>query len=285
MKTIMVPIDSGGRDRVLLEAALALAGRFRAHLEVLHIRHDPEEMLHATGMALPGSMRESVLEIGVRQANEEAERARALYDEVCAEAGVNQVDEPPFPDEASAVWRDRTGKPSLLVALRGRLADLIVVSRPGGDPRESELLEAALLETGRPVLIVPPGPPPKSVGTRIAIGWNGSTVAAKAVMEAAPFLEEAESIVILTTGEVRHDQLSARDLQRHLSWHGMSAEITTFKEKHGKISGPMLSEAHAFGADLLLLGGYGTSLTRNVILGGVTRAMLEVSDLPLLMAH
>lgn len=285
MKTILVPIDSGGRDRVLLETALALAGRFRAHLEVLHIRQDPEEMLHATGMALPGSMRESVLEVGARQADELAGRARALFDEVCAAAGVNQVDEPPFPDEASVVWRDRTGKPSLLVALRGRLADLIVVSRPQEEARDSEVLEAALLETGRPVLIVPPGAAPASVGTRIAIGWNGSTVAAKAVMAAAPFLAEAEAIVILTTGESRHDQLSARDLQRHLAWHGMSAEITTFQEKAGKISGPMLTEAHAFGADLLLLGGYGTSLTRNVILGGVTRAMLEVSDLPLLMAH
>ena len=285
MKTILVPIDSEGRDLALLETTLALAGRFRAHVEVLHIRRDPEEMLHATGMALPGSMRKSVLEVGVRQADEGAYRARALFDEACATAGVNQVEAPPFPDEASVVWRDRTGKPSLLIALRGRLADLIVVSRPADDPRDTEILEAALLETGRPVLIVPPGDAPKSVGKRIAIGWNGSTVAAKAVMAAAPFLAEAEAITILTTGEARHDQLSARDLQRHLAWHGMNAEITSFKEKAGKISGPMLAEAHAFGADLLLLGGYGTSLTRNVILGGVTRAMLEVSDLPLLMAH
>ena len=161
MKTILVPIDSGGRDRALLQTAFDLAGRFRAHLEVLHVRHDPEEMLHATGMALPGSMRKSVMEVGARQAEEQAERARALFDEICAAAGVNQVAEPPFPDEASVVWRDRTGKPSLLVALRGRLADLIVVSRPTDEPRDREVLEAALLETGRPVLIVPPGAPPK----------------------------------------------------------------------------------------------------------------------------
>ena len=285
MKTILVPFDSGERDGPLLETALALAGRFKAHLEVLHVRPDPADMLHATGMALPGSMRDSVLEVGTRQAEEGAEQARRLFNEICAGTAVELVEEPPFPDKASVVWRDRNGKPALLVALRGRLADLIMVPRPTDDHAANEVLEAALLETGRPVLIVPPGPAPKSVGTRIAIGWNGSTVAAKAVMAAAPFLEQAEAIVILTTGETRSDQLSPRDLQRHLSWHGMSAEIVSFKEKGGKISGPMLAEAHSFGADLLVLGGYGTSLTRNVILGGVTRAMFEVSDLPLLMAH
>ena len=285
MKTILVPIDGGEHDRELLESALTVAGRFQAHLEVLHVRHDPEEMLHATGMALPGMMRGSVMEVGARQAEETSARARRTFEAVCAEAGVALVADPPFPDEVSAVWRDRTGRPTLLVALRGRLADLIVVPRPNGTGPVAEVLEAALLETGRPILIVPPGPVPARIGRRIAIAWNGSTVAAKAVMEADDFLDRAEAIIILTTGETRSDQLAPRELQRHLAWHGLEAEIRPVTESHGRIGESLLAEAHAFDADLLVLGGYGTSLTRSVILGGVTRTMLEIADLPLLMAH
>lgn len=288
MKMILVPLadDVGGKG--LLDTAFAIAQRFNAHVDGLHVRPDPAEALHATSMAFPGALRDQVLEVGRRQAEETATQVRTLFQDYCAENGIPVLERPPFADGVSAAWHEKTGKESLVVALRGRLTDLIVVRRPLQASPAPDTLEAALMETGKPVLILPlkdDEGAPESVGRRVAIAWNGSTVAAKAVAAARHFLITADKVTALSLQEEKGQQLSLADLVDHLAWHGVEADTRRFEARSSQIGEALLAEVRALNADLLVLGGYGTSMTRELILGGVTRHMLTHAEIPLLMVH
>lgn len=288
MKMILVSLadDVGGRG--LLDTAFAIARRFNAHVDGLHVRPDPAEALHATSMAFPGALRDQVLEVGRRQAEEAATRVRTLFQDYCAENDITLLDRPPAAEGVSAAWHEETGKESLVVALRGRLTDLTVVRRPLEASPAPDTLESALMETGKPVLILPlkdDGGARQSVGRRVAIGWNGSTVAAKAVAAARHFLITAEKVTALSLQEEKDQHLSVADLIDHLAWHGVEADTRRFEARSSHVGEALLNEARALDADLLVLGGYGTSMTRELILGGVTRTMLAHAEIPLLMVH
>ncbi len=282
MKTILVPFGGPEGGEAALAAAFAIARRFQAHVRVLHVRPDPAEALRLTGMAFPGSMRRSVLEVGERHAAEAADAARAAFDDYCAKHKITVVKGPPAPPEESAAWSEVVGKESLVVARLGRLCDLIVMERAADDSPARETLEAALLDTGRPVLILPPGPS-VTVGNKVALGWNGSVVAANAVVAARHFMANADQVIILTSPD--GSTATADDLVEELAWHGITAEAHHFDRGSRRIGTALLAEAKALDADLLVLGGYGTSRTRSMLLASVTRYMLAESDLPVLMVH
>ena len=282
MKTILVPFGGPEGDEAALEAAFAIAQRFDAHVTALHVRPDPAEALRLTGMAFPGAMRRSVLEVGERHAAEAADAAREAFDDYCKKHKIKVVKAPPAPSHVSAAWREVVGKESLVVARLGRLCDLVVMERAAEDSPARETLEAALLDTGRPVLILPPGPPGK-IGSKVALGWNGSVVAANAVVAARHFMATAERVVVLTSPD--GSAATAEELVEELAWHGITAEPHDFDPGSRKIGTALLAEAKALGADLLVLGGYGKSRARGMILGSVTLYMLAESDLPVLMVH
>jgi nucleotide-binding universal stress UspA family protein len=282
MKTILVPFGGSEGGEAALEAAFAIARRFGAHVSVLHVRPDPGEALHMTSMAFPGALRRSVLEVGERHATEAAEAARAAFDDYCAKHKIRVVQTPPAPSGLSAAWREVVGKESLVVARLGRLCDLIVMERAEEGSPARETLEAALLDTGRPVLILPTDPP-ETIGSKVALGWNGSVVAANAVVAARHFMAKAERVVVLTSPD--DSTASAGDLVEELAWHGIAAEAHDFETGSRKVGTALLAEARALDADLLVLGGFGTSRARSMILGSVTRYMLAESDLPVLMVH
>jgi nucleotide-binding universal stress UspA family protein len=282
MKTILVPFGGSEDGAAALEAAFAIAHRFNAHVSVLHVRPDPGEALHMTSMAFPGALRRSVLEVGERHAAEAAEAARAIFDDYCAKHKIQVVQAPPAPAGVSVAWREQVGKESLVVARLGRLCDLVVMERAEENSPARETLEAALLDTGRPVLILPPDPP-DTIGSKVALGWNGSVVAANAVVAARHFMASAERVVVLTAPDGA--MASARDLVEELAWHGITAEAHHFESGSRRIGVALLDEAKALGMNLLVLGGYGTSRARSMILGSITRYMLAESDLPVLMVH
>lgn len=288
MKIILVPLSGGPDDEARLTAGFELAKRFGAHVDALHVKPDPAEALHATSMAFPGALMESVLEAGARHAEEAAGQVRALFESRRAEHDIAIREQPPLGESASTAWHEVIGKESLVVALRARLADLTVVSRPLEETPAPATLEAALLDSGKPVLVLPPTdatPAAPSLGNNIAIAWNGSTVAAKAVAAARHFLIAAERVTVLSLHEGKAGQVPVTDLLDHLAWHDVRAQAMTFEARSGHIGEALLREAETLGADLLVLGGYGTSLTREMLLGGVTRHMLGHAKLPLFMMH
>ena len=279
IKKIMVPLGSNARNQAVLETALVAAQRFRAHLEVLYIRPDPRLAIPYATLGMSGSMKKTVMESARQSANEQAAKTRAAFEKFCGKHGIPIVKRPPAEAPVSASWREGVGNQSAVVAQRGLYADLIVVPRPAA--ASAEMLEAALLQTGQPVLIVPPQSQ-ECVASKIAIGWNASVEAARAVAAAMPCLTVADAVTILISPK---RAASAKDLAGHLVWHGVKASVRQFRVGTRSVGETLLAEARALKADLLVIGGYSHVRARELLFGGVTRHILAATEIPVLMAH
>ena len=279
IKKILVPLGSNARNQPVLETALAAAQRFGAHLEVLYIRPDPRLAVPYATLGMSGSMKKTVMESARQSANEQAAKTRAAFEKFCGKHGIPIVKRPPAEAPVSASWREGVGNQSAVVAQRGLYADLIVVPRPAA--ASAEMLEAALLQTGQPVLIVPPQSQ-ECVASKIAIGWNASAEAARAVAAAMPCLTVADAVTILISPK---RAASAKDLAGHLVWHGVKASVRQFRVGTRSVGETLLAEARALKADLLVIGGYSHVRARELLFGGVTRHILAATEIPVMMAH
>lgn len=166
--------------------------------------------------------------------------------------------------------------------------DVAMVEQPNpGVPSKGKLvIEAALFGSGRPVVVVPYiHKAPFSLKT-VLVAWDGSTVAARAIGDAMPFLEDAETVQVVTIDDARHGEpdLPSLAITRHLARHGIKAELKTLSNA-GDVASTLLSHAADSSADLLVMGGYGHSRFREFVLGGATRGILEAMTLPVLMSH
>ena len=284
IKTILLPVGEKDRDDALLDVALATAKRFNAHLDVLHVEPDAESLLPYATIGLSQSMRESVRSAALQQHSEATRVLQQLVDKACVRNGVSMARRGEYPAKTSADWLVQTGSQTELVAEYGRLADLIIVARPARVSPPPRTIDAALRETGRPVLMVPPGPV-EGLGDRIAIGWNGSKEAAQAVAAARPALREAGAVTVLTTEKRQKRRPNGDDLLTYLACHGISASLSIMDIRTRSVPEAILANARELDADLLVLGGYSRHRLREVIMGGVTRYLLERSEIPIFMVH
>jgi len=167
--------------------------------------------------------------------------------------------------------------------------DLSIVRQfePGKAPLEELVIEAALFESGRPVLVVPYIQKADLRLDRVLVCWNGSPNAARAVGDAMPFLHRAKSVeVAIVLGEGgRSDEIPGADFGEHLARHGLNVEVARLTAIKGDVTDTILSHAADAEADLLVMGGYGHSRLREFILGGVTRGILRTMTVPVLMSH
>ena len=145
-------------------------------------------------------------------------------------------------------------------------------------------LEAALFDSGRPVLIAPPSAP-RSLATNILIAWNRSTEQARATAFAMPLLKRAERVTILTVESATVAGPSGEDLARSLAAHGIVAATITLASSKANAGDTILKKAAELGCDLIVKGAYTQSRLRQMIFGGTTRHILTKADLPVLMAH
>ncbi len=284
IKTILVPIDGSESSRPVLAAAGLLARSLGAHLEALHIRAGAKDFMPYVNLSAKMS---KVIE--AQAAEDSAERATAVhhdFEEFCAETGLNVADSPATP-RPSASWREERGRVSERLVERARLFDLCVVARPAraaGAIRRSpvgENLEALLLESGRPILMVPPGNH-ATIGNDIVIGWNDSAESARAVAAATDWLEQARSVTILAS---RGREEQARALGENLAWHDVKAEVRVFEAGSRSVGEVLLAEVTELKADLLIIGGYSHARARQLLLGGVTRHVIGHASIPVMLAH
>jgi nucleotide-binding universal stress UspA family protein len=140
-----------------------------------------------------------------------------------------------------------------------------------------------LFETGRPVLVAGLAEA-ESHCERIIVAWNGGAEAARAITAALPFLAAAEVTVVTVRGERDDGERGLSDVAEYLAWHGVVARTHAVITR-APVGEALLEAAVAVGADLVVMGGYSHSRLRELILGGVTRHMLEKAALPLLVAH
>jgi nucleotide-binding universal stress UspA family protein len=177
-------------------------------------------------------------------------------------------------------------------ATEARWADLFVASRPfedDGDTQWRRLFEAVLFESGRAVLVVPPGRRPPEALRRVLVCWRDTRESARAVAEAMPILVHATRTMILVVDPdpaadgARSEP--AADIAKHLDRCGAKVEVTVVASKGNEVYRVMLDHAARMSADLIVMGGYGHSRAREWLIGGVTRDMLNASPVPILIAH
>jgi nucleotide-binding universal stress UspA family protein len=284
IKTILLPLGEKDNDEALLDAALSVAKGLNAHLDVLHVEPDAESLMPYATIGLSESMRASVRNAAQQQHLESTKLLQQIVDKACVRNGVSMATRGEYPQTVSADWLLESGSRAELVAQFGRLADLIIVARPKRVSPPPRTIDAALRETGRPIMMLPPGPV-ASTGQRIAIGWNGSKEAAQAVAAARPLMREAQAVTVLTTEKRQKRRPNGDDLLTYLSCHEIDATLSIMDTRSRSVPEALLANARELDADLLVLGGYSRHRLREVIMGGVTRHLLADSDIPLLMVH
>lgn len=291
IRTILAAVSGGGASRGVIDAALRLGQRLGAHVEALHVRADPTTIMVGTADSFtPPSLTEELIDRFEHETATVAAAARAMFDEAMASRQIPTRALPPpvapgAPPPAGAVsgcWREITGDGAVEVAARARLFDLLVFGRSHrvADEPGTDAIETALLAGGRPLYIAPAQPSP-TIAESVAVAWNETAEAAKALSAALPLMEGAREVHLLSVGESRAGEMAA-----HLAWHGISARAVTVEPVPGAGTGELLlSAARDAGADLLVMGGYGHAPWRESLFGGVTADVLGASLLPLLLSH
>ena len=285
IKTILVPLSGLPGRGLWLDAVVKRSQEWGAHVEAIHVAMDPRDSVAYVGEGMTSAMIGDVMAVTERESDERRQEAQKVFEDACHRNGVTISDQPDS-GPGAAHFTIVTGREEDVVASRGRLADLICARRPEGSGEEitfSVTLEAALLDTGRPVLVLPPSAP-VNFGKSIAIYWNGSPEVGKAINYAMPFLEKSEKVFVVEVGAESQSGPGTEDVVRYLAWHGVKAEGSEFERK-GSDSESLLASTSTVGADMLVMGAYTRSRLRRLVFGGVTRDVLTCSGLPVLMAH
>lgn len=177
------------------------------------------------------------------------------------------------------------------LATEARQADLTIMLRPSETSLEDlrmAMIEGVLFGSGRPLLLIPPLWRGGSIGANVVVGWNGKREAARALADAAPFLERAASVTIVcvSLGASRTDaDASGQAIVSHLSRRGRRAELRHAGELGFSDGATLFGQAGALGADLVVMGGYGSPRLLEAIIGGVTREAMTTARIPVLMSH
>ena len=289
-KTILVALTGFDSDKVALQTAF-LAGRpFDAHLECLHVRPGPGQMaslLAATDM--PGAIDGEIFEALRQQDEMRTQAARRSFDEFVKRWGVPVTDSPPGPKGVSAAWEERLGDGIEETIAQARFHDLVVVAR-AADLTGLSLgaIGSILVGCGRPMLLAP-SQAPENLAPTIAIAWKESAEAARAVTASMPLLQKASRIFVLTAAEGDSDTKesveSAEQLRNQLRWHGLTAETHSVVAAGRELPDAVMETARDVGADIMVMGGYGHSRLRELVLGGFTRHVIGEAPLPVLMFH
>jgi nucleotide-binding universal stress UspA family protein len=249
-------------------AAVAAAAIPEGRVEAFHARVKPESFIMVSEEVMTAERRAELIAML-------DEKSRRLHEVVAEWIADNAVEEAP-------VWNESEGdRVEAIVATRGKTADLVVIVRPGEIEGE-DALHAAIFETGRLLLLVPPIPSGTPFGRHVAIAWKASNQAERALTASVPWLKRAERVSVLLVSE---GDTSPGDALALLEPHGIRCEPMLMGREHDAIGARLLRAAHDIGADCLVMGSYRHNRLVEFILGGVTRHMLQHADLPLFMMH
>lgn len=274
-KTVLVPVDGRPRSARSLEVAGRIASQWGAHVVGLYVKpsmYVPSPVLAEGGGELFAEMQSKMIA-------ELTKRARAQFDDGVKGAGIEHPE-----------WRTAEGELAATVALHARYADLVVVNQtdPEADTR-TNFADHVLLSVGRPVLIVPYVGEIKTLAQNVLVCWNAGREAARAVTDALPFLQRAQNVTVLSVNgnasAGAHGDSPRSDVALYLARHGIKAEAAQTMSGGVDVGSVILSRAFDHSADLIVMGAYGHSRAREILLGGATRTILRQMTVPVLMSH
>jgi nucleotide-binding universal stress UspA family protein len=274
LKDLLVHVDTDAACDSRLDVAVGLAAKHAAHLTGLHVMAWPQ---------LPGyvevELPRTFLDEQHRHLEDRARQAEERFHERARRRGI--------PGE----WRVDSGNLIGRAKLHARYADVTVVAQ-GLDlvdaPHDLAFLpEELALGVGRPVLVVPRYGTFERVGEHVLIAWNGTREATRAVHDALPLLKLATKVTVLSIDPEHgtEPRVPGADIALHLARHGIAAEAASTPGLDIGVGDLLLSRAADLGADLIVMGAYGHSRVREMVLGGATRHILQHMTVPVLMSH
>jgi nucleotide-binding universal stress UspA family protein len=276
-KTIVVHQDNGPRSAVRLELAIRCAQTFNAHLVGLFALSEPHYPSYA--LAEAGA---AVEEAARRIRSQSAKKAEEAFRAATNRAGRSEVE-----------WRASGDDALEATRVSARYADLVVVGQydenattdAGVSPNFAEEL---VLTVGRPVLTVPYAGKFSSMGKRVLVAWNASRESARAVHDALPFLQKAELVQVVAFNPSKgdeHGDVPGADIGLMLARHGVQVQAAQQHAEGLDIGSQILSRAADVDADMIVMGAYGHSRMRELVLGGATRTIFEAMTVPVLLSH
>ena len=272
IKTILVQVNSDNEDNLHINAAIDIAVNFGAHLCGLYVMEDLNLPTYA-GAYIPA---------GVLQAHNQAERDRAKNVESEFKAMVGKAG-------CTSEWNCVQGFTDQQINAYARYADLIVI----GQSQEQSVLsneisieDHVLIESARPVLLIPYIGVTKSTAKRVLVAWSGTRESVRAVSDALPFLKQAESVEVVSVSKSQaQSDNSLQDICDFLKRHGVNAQAHQVVSKDISVADTILSRAADHNIDLIVMGAYGHSRLREYVFGGATHYMLKHMTVPVLMSH
>lgn len=277
-KTILTFLPDASRAGRLLDTALPIARARDAHLIGLHVMPRVPVMYAVAAAEIPPDIiaqQESMLE-------GEADKLRELFNARCEAAGVR------------GEWRcNKIERADLASDVVGQTlcADLVIVAQEEEDPfgLGSDMPSRIVVDTGRPVLILPRVGSYPSIGKHVVVAWNGTREAARAALDAVPLMRDAETVKVLAVDpkcREGYDSIALGDeMALCLARHGIKAEAKVTTSGEISVGDELLNRLADEGCDLLVMGCYGHSRLRETLFGGVTRDLLEHMTAPVLMSH
>lgn len=273
LKDILVHIDGSRETASTLAAACALAREHDAHLTGLAVDRPPEIPGYASIEIPP-----SALEIIQAQRKAAAEKARETFEKAVAAAGIT----------SRSGWSLAKGMPLETLSLRARYTDVVVVSQSNPEHEGGtgdDMIDDLILVCGRPVLVVPYIGASAKIGKKVLVAWNASREAARAVADAMPILEAAESVEVIAVEPNGIGDAPGADIAEHLARHGVKATANKTTGLDIDVGDVLLNHIANSGADLMVMGAYGHSRMRELVLGGATRHLLQHMTVPVLLSH
>jgi nucleotide-binding universal stress UspA family protein len=276
-KDLLVQVDDTRSCAARVQAAVDLAAAHGAHLSGVYIITDPSPAVFATGHVAP-----EVVDSFHQLARARAEAALARFADV---AGRNQI---AFETRIDRVLYTEFAE---ALATNARYADLAIVGQADPDDTETPryLAEEVALGSGRPSLVIPYIGAAATLGQRVTVAWNAGREAARAVNDALPILLRAQAVGVVTVNPSEapfgHGAEPGTDIALHLARHGVKVEVQRIDTREIDVANAILSHLADRGSDLLVMGAYGHSRLRELVLGGVTRTILREMTVPVLIAH
>jgi len=269
---IAVHVDGGTRDPAVLAFAFSLAGRFKAEVEVVFARIPP---------FIPASV-DGILTPQIVEAQQTIHQQRGQAAQKAVEAAADAY-------KLKPLWTVLDGPSTAVMIGRARFADLAIIGQPTREESDAvtdyDLPAELVMGLGRPVLIVPNKGEFTDVGHRVLVARAGTRESRRAALDALPLFAPDSQVTVLMVNPSSSAYGNEDDMKGWYQRHGFDATVRVIKSTEKDVGDVLMSTAAELGADLVVMGAYGRSRLRELILGGATHAVLKRMTVPVLMSH
>jgi len=290
-RNILLPLNGHGDIDAALHLGLLYAETFGCHLSAVYVGDDPNETAALAGEGLSSAMIDEMMAAAEHESEHRVLQVRHSFDRFLAEHSIVRREATPptsLPEgsRVSASLEFLTDEEYEAITWRARLSDMTLMPHltAKDDPRSSEILHAILFDSGRPLVVAPPQRPAHA-GRRICIAWNGTAEASASLRAILPWAKRAEHVEVLTSPEYQRRGPQGDKVLDYLALHGIRSSHSVFHPLDRDLGAGLLASCAEHGADMLAMGAYSHSRLRQMIIGGVTRHILEKAPIAVLMSR